>query len=283
MNSKSIIKLGNQILDWKKSPHLLLSGVTGSAKTSALLLASLSSMTSKGIIPGKRGMTAKVYFADGKGALRSFLDTKVAVTPAQLAKLLRISVENMKARYQNFNGDFGMDASDYIDGLGRSIRPVIISIDELGIFLNDPKTRGEILHYLFELLVGARQASIYVSPQLGHKVIVGIQRPSAEILPRDTSLQFNTRILMAPNAADNDTKRMLFPMTDVKALPIVEANAEGNARGTGLIYEEGLDWIVPRPIYLPDISNLNIPSIVTRIDNEVDPNWFIKEDYWQEP
>lgn len=76
---------------------------------------------------------------------------------------------------------------------------------------------------------------------------------------------------------------MLFPMTDVKALPIVEANAEGNARGTGLIYEEALDWIVPRPIYLPDISNLNIPKIVTRINNEINPKWFIKEDYWQEP
>lgn len=152
-------------MDWKKSPHLLLSGVTGSAKTSALLLSSLSSMTSKSIIKGKRGMSAKTYFADGKGALGNFLHLKkVAVTSAQLAKLLRILVVNMKARYHNFNGSFGMDATDYVDEHGRSVRPVIISIDELGIFLNDPKTRSEILHYLFELLVGARQASIYVSP-----------------------------------------------------------------------------------------------------------------------
>ena len=112
---------------------------------------------------------------------------------------------------------------------------------------------------------------------------MGIQRPSADILPRDTSLQFNTSILLAPNSVDNDTKRMLFPMTDVKSLPIVEANEEGNARGTGLIYEEGLGWIVPRPIYLPNISHLNIPSIVSRIEREINPSWFIKEDYWQEP
>ncbi|WP_270770653.1 hypothetical protein [Lactobacillus crispatus] len=46
-------------------------------------------------------------------------------------------------------------------------------------------------------------------------------------------------------------------MADVNSLPIVESNEEGNARGTGLIYEEGLGWIVPRPIYLPNISNLN--------------------------
>lgn len=167
MISRSVIKLGNQILDWKKSPHLLLSGVTGSAKTSALLLASLLSMSAKSFIPGTRGMTAKVYFADGKGALASFLNTDVSTTPAQLAKLLRVLVENMKGRYHNFNGHFGTDSNDYVDSFGRSVRPVIISIDELGIFLNNPKTRSEILHYLFELLVGARQASIYVSPRFG--------------------------------------------------------------------------------------------------------------------
>ena len=114
-------------------------------------------------------MSAKAYFADGKGALGSVLNKKIAVTPAQLAKLLRIMVEKMKARYEHFSNSFGKDATDQIDEFGRSVRPIIIAIDELGIFLNDSKTRGEILRYLFQLLVGARQASIYVTPQMGHK------------------------------------------------------------------------------------------------------------------
>ena len=54
----------------------------------------------------------------------------------------------------------------------------------------------------------------------GLSVVVGIQRPSAEIFPRDSTLQFGNRFLMAPNVADLDTKRMLFPMTDVKGLPL---------------------------------------------------------------
>lgn len=169
MISRSVISLGDQILNWQRSPHLLLSGVTGSSKSSALLLASLSSMSPKSSLGEQRGMSAKAYFADGKGALGSVLNKKIAVTPAQLAKLLRIMVENMKARYEHFSNSFGKDATDQIDEFGRSVRPIIIAIDELGIFLNDSKTRGEILRYLFQLLVGARQASIYVTPQMGHK------------------------------------------------------------------------------------------------------------------
>jgi len=76
MTSNSIIRLGNQLLNWQRSPHLLLSGVTGSSKSSALLLASLSSMSPKSSLDEQRGMgmSAKAYFADGKGALGSVLN-----------------------------------------------------------------------------------------------------------------------------------------------------------------------------------------------------------------
>lgn len=107
-------------------------------------------------------------------------------------------------------------------------------------------------------------------------VVVGIQRPSADILSRDVTLQFNNRLLMAPNGADNDTKRMLFPMTDVKGLPLTE-----NVKGSALFYKNG--FIMPKPIYLPNMSTIEIPRIVKRIQKQVDPNWFINEDYWEEP
>ena len=51
---------------------------------------------------------------------------------------------------------------------------------------------------------------------------------------------------MAPNGADNDTKRMLFPMTDVKGLPLTE-----NVKGSALFYKNG--FIMPKPIYLPNM------------------------------
>ena len=77
---------------------------------------------------------------------------------------------------------------------------------------------------------------------------------------------------MAPNDADNDTKRMLFPMSDSKGLPLTE-----NIKGSALFYKNGL--IMPKPVYFPNMSNIDIPRVVKRIQKQVD----IKEEYWEEP
>lgn len=81
---------------------------------------------------------------------------------------------------------------------------------------------------------------------------------------------------MAPNGTDNDTKRMLFPMTDVKGLPITE-----NVKGAGLYYKNGL--MMPKPVYFPNMSEIDIPQTINRIQKEVDRNLFINEEYWEEP
>lgn len=110
----------------------------------------------------------------------------------------------------------------------------------------------------------------------GLNIVVGIQRPSAEILPRDSTLQFGNRFLTAPNVADLDTKRMLFPMTDVKGLPLT-----ANIKGSSLFCENG--FIKSKPGYFPNMSTIDIPQTVNRIQREVNPKWFIKKDYWEEP
>ena len=57
------------VIDWKSSPHMLVSGVTGSTKTNTLEDVLLSTMSVKSRIDSrKRGMGAKVYIIDGKGA-----------------------------------------------------------------------------------------------------------------------------------------------------------------------------------------------------------------------
>lgn len=262
----------NCVIDWQSDPHLLVSGRTSSGKSTVLENILLSSMSFK------KSMCAKVYIIDGKGSDLSTLysDIPVAVSPNQTAKMLRVLTANMHKRYERFSGEFGKVAADYHDTEGRTVRQVVLIIDELAVLLNDVKTRSEIQRYLFELLIAARQASIYVAAFCRKKVVVGIQRPSAEIFPRDTSLQFNNRILLAPNSTDLDTKRMLFPMTDSKALPLTE-----NIRGAGLFYKN--EFLVPQPVYFPDMSGVDIPRTVKRINGEVNENWFIKEEYWKEP
>lgn len=178
------------VIDWKSSPHMLVSGVTGSTKTNTLEDVLLSTMSVKSRIDSrKRGMGAKVYLIDGKGAdLASLKMLKPAVTPNQAARLLRLLTQNMHKRYSHFAGDFGKVASDYQIN-GRRVRDIVLIIDELAVLLNDPKLRSEILRYLFELLIAARQASIYV-PLRG---LLGSCWNSASVC-RNTSARYHITI-----------------------------------------------------------------------------------------
>jgi DNA segregation ATPase FtsK/SpoIIIE-like protein len=153
------------IVNWKTSPHMLVSGVTGSAKTNTLEDVLLSTMSTKSRLNVQElGMCAKAYIIDGKGSdLASLTPLHPAVTPNQAARTLRVLTQNMHKRYEHFSGEFGKTADDY-DINGKHVRDVVLIIDELVVLLNDPKLRSEILRYLFDLLVAARQASIYVSP-----------------------------------------------------------------------------------------------------------------------
>ncbi|MBP2057306.1 hypothetical protein J2Z60_000470 [Lactobacillus colini] len=91
------------------------------------------------------------------------------------------------------------------------------------------------------------------------------------------TLQFNNRFLMASNSSDLETKRMLFPMTDAKSLPLTQ-----DVKGAGLFYHTGL--MVPRPVYFPNMAEIDIPKVVKRLVQEnSSSNKFIKENYWEEP
>lgn len=105
----------NCVVDWKASPHMLVSGVTGSTKTNTLEDVLLSSMSTKSRLNSQQiGMCAQPYLIDGKGAdLASLKGLHPAATPNQAARSLRILTSNMKKRYDHFSGQFGKVASDY--------------------------------------------------------------------------------------------------------------------------------------------------------------------------
>ncbi len=260
--------------DMRKSPHILVSGVTGSAKSTALMGINLRAMTSKGTVE-ERGPCVLSFFIDPKMlnlvVLNEFLDNgnkRVVTTSTMAAKLLRITCENMESRYRYMNANFGGDFSTVIRD-GKVYRTVLITIDELASLLLDKKTRDEILSYMAKLLLLGRQAGFFLC--------LGMQRPDATSFPRQLSLECNTRILMRPNSADNDSKRMLYPFVDPKQLPIT-----ADYIGNGLIFAEGNDWQVPHPFVLPNYMALDIPNVIRHIESNINPNWFIDEtDYWQ--
>jgi hypothetical protein len=65
-------------------------------------------------------------------------------------------------------------------------------------------------------------------------------------------------------------------MSEIKGLPLTE-----NIKGSALFYKNG--FIMPKPVYFPNMSSIDIPQVVNRIQKQVNPNWFIDEEYWEEP
>lgn len=268
----------------RTSPHLICSGVTGSGKTGVILLAMLKSMSCKVqdrsspcfgnysfSAAGEIGMCADAYVIDGKGGDLTQLPLPpdhIAITSPQAAGLLRRMVSNMHERYSRYKAGFGQDLVSY-EFDGRRVRPIIIVIDELAVLLNDSTTGAEIKSYLSTLLNASRMANMYI--------YIGIQRPSAEVITRDTTLQLGTRILLLDTVADSNTLKMLFPMVDPEMLPMSDGR-----RGSGLIYVEGQEYATARPIHFPNVYDLDVIKVVENIRREIKLNEFVDEsEYWK--
>lgn len=242
------------------SSGALIIGLPNSGKTISASLLALRIMQKFG---------ARLLIADTKRSdlygLKNVLiagDERVAATPTQVAKMLRITSSNLSARYENHHDRWGWTWFDY------GLRPIVILFDEAGSTLSeaDRKTREEILSYLKQIIYRSRQMGIYV--------ILASQRLSATTMDRDLSLELSTRIVMG--SSDGDTLRMAFPGVDVKELPPVQ-----RIPGHGLIYTDLLGTAVPQSIVIDDPSALDIPELVKYLDIKASHMTFAEEPYWK--
>lgn len=241
---------------------LLIVGRSGSGKTNATTYIMLKAMSQ---------CNCGLYIVDTKRAdmygLNQFLENGekvVASTTNQIARLLRVLNENMSSRYEHFkNGKWGQDFSEY------RFRPYLLIIDEVSAMLAEAgKNKKEIMGELRQIILRGRQAGIFT--------LISGQRIDATILDRDITLQLGTRIVMGQ--ADMDTYRMAYPMVnDIKALPLVP-----NKPGYGLIYSDGQEISNPTPFVSPNMSNIDVPRVITRLENNYDSTQYIDESsYWE--
>lgn len=244
------------------SGGLLIVGRSGSGKTNATTYIMLKAMSQ---------CNCGLYIVDAKRAdmygLNQFLENGekvVASTTNQIARLLRVLNENMSSRYEHFkNGKWGQDFSEY------RFRPYLLIIDEVSAMLAEAgKNKKEIMGELRQIILRGRQAGIFT--------LISGQRIDATILDRDITLQLGTRIVMGQ--ADMDTYRMAYPMVnDIKALPLVP-----NKSGYGLIYSDGQEISNPTPFISPNMSNIDVPRVITRLENNYDSTQYIDESsYWK--
>ncbi|HFR3884943.1 TPA: FtsK/SpoIIIE domain-containing protein, partial [Streptococcus suis] len=197
-----------------KCPHILVSGGTGSGKSLLLSFLILEFL--------KRQST--VYIADPKnsdlGSLSHYLGSKyVATTPNNIARIVRLVVEEMQERYQYMRNNFqyGTNFADH------GYKPLWLLVDELGAFQasgTDKKSKETIV----EVMDGIKQI-ILLGRQAGIFILVSAQQMRAETL--NTDLRDNLGLRIALGANSNEGYRMVFGSATPDNLKPIEVKGAG--------------------------------------------------------
>jgi len=203
-----------------KCPHILVSGGTGSGKSVFISFLILELL--------KRQST--VYIADPKnsdlGSLSYYFGNKyVATTPNNIARIVRIVVEEMQERYQVMRDNFQY-ASNFSE---HGFKPICLILDEMGAFQasgTDKKSKEVIV----EVMDGIKQI-ILLGRQAGVFILISAQQMRAETL--NTDLRDNLGLRIALGANSSEGYRMVFGSATPDKLKPIEV------KGAGYLYMQG--------------------------------------------
>lgn len=258
---KTLIELDNYTLNIRGSTGALIVGKPGSGKSVLTTYVMLKAMQLGGfalICDTKRSdfYSLKDHLFNGKN--------RVAANPNQVAKMLRQLNDLMNERYKTHSTKWGADWVDY------NLRPIILVFDEFAATMaeSDKKTATEIEDYLKQIIFKARQMG-------GIYTILASQRLTADVLGRNVSTEFSTRIGM--NQLDGISQSLAFPGCNIAELPLIQ-----NIPGHGLIYDDHFSKLnIPQPFIAPDISKVTVPEVTLRLDTKYwKNNKFALESYW---
>ena len=203
-----------------KCPHILVSGGTGSGKSVFISFLILELL--------KRQST--VYIADPKnsdlGSLSHYIGDKyVSTNPNNIARIVRLVVEAMTARYQIMRDNFQY-ASNFSE---HGFKPIWLIFDEMGAFQasgTDKKSKEVIV----EVMDGIKQI-ILLGRQAGVFILISAQQMRAETL--NTDLRDNLGLRIALGANSSEGYRMVFGSATPDKLKPIEA------KGAGYLYMQG--------------------------------------------
>lgn len=220
------IAFSNDILwNWKKCPHLLLTGNTGSGKTQ-LAQYIISCLLEQGV---------RVIYCDPKNDddMRLFMQGKSAVYVTkenEISKVVRETVEEVRLREQDLQ-NIGIKEAEF--------NPVFLLFDEMIAFakIADKKTYEETAKRLSTIVVTGRSKHVYAGMIL--------QRPDTNFIEGAIRDNLGCRICMGQMS--DTAYKMAFgsDFADVKNLR--------REIGSGLIFRQGVDT-KPREFLAPFIE-----------------------------
>ena len=273
MTHSFVINLDNYDIPVRGSTGALIVGKPGSGKSVLVSYLMLMMMTLGAfpiIFDTKRSdfFSPKYLFHVSNCIEKSSKTTQnvetpvICSTPRQVAKSLRILTELMNRRYEEHQNHWGWDWIDY------NLRPIVVVFDEFAATISeaDRKTESEITKYLKQLIFKARQMG-------GIYLLLASQRLTADVLERNISSEFSTRIGM--QNLDRISLDLAFPGCNLDEIPIVE-----NIPGHGLIYNDHFDTLIPQPFIAPDMTNVDVPSVFKNLFERNKNNTFGQEEYW---
>lgn len=264
---KTLISIDNYEVNIRGSTGALIVGKPGSGK-SVLVSYFMLKLMSMGAFPLIADTKRSDFFSLRKVLkVSNFLgETKqklqVSATPNQVAQMLRMLTQFMNSRYEKHQAHWGWDWVDY------NLRPIVVVFDEFSATLSeaDKSTANEIINYLKQIIFKTRQMG-------GIYLILASQRLTADVLERNISSEFSTRIGM--QNLDRISLNLAFPGCDLDEIPIVE-----NIPGHGLIYDDHFNTMIPQPFIAPDMSEVNVPEVVKHLSQKFQRNNFSPESYW---
>lgn len=213
------------IWNWKKCPHLLLSGNTGSGKTQ-LAQYIVSCLISQGV---------RVIYCDPKNDddMRLFMKNHSAVKyitkENEIAKAVRETEEEVRLRERDLQS-IGIDEAEF--------NPVFLIFDELIAFskVSEKKTYEETARRLGAIVVTGRSKRIYAG--------VIMQRSDVSFI--EGAIRDNLGCRIAMGQMTDTAYKMTF------GSDFANVKNHRNEIGSGLIYRQGVDT-VPREFLAPYI------------------------------
>lgn len=211
------------VWDWKRCPHLLLTGNTGSGKTQ-LAQYIISCLIEQGV---------RVVYCDPKkdDDMRRFMQchpsVKYVTTENEIAKVVRETEEEVRFRERDLQS-IGIDEAEF--------NPVFLIFDELIAFakVSEKKTYEETARRLGAIVVTGRSKRVYAG--------LILQRPDTSFIEGAIRENLGCRICMGQMS--DTAYRMAFgsDFAEVKNLR--------REMGAGLIYRQGVDT-KPREFLAP--------------------------------
>lgn len=227
-----------------KTPHVLIAGETGSGK-SVILRTLARQMYLKG---------SRLYMIDFKGGVEFGLEYEkfgeVVTNRERALEILNMLVAENEKRLNLFRAQGVKNLGEYNKKHNANLCRIAVLCDEIGEML-DKKGAGKEEKTLMEQIEKATSTLARLSRATGINLLMGVQRPDANVLTGQ--IKNNIPVRISGRFADKAASEIVLGTTDAVNLPDIKGR---------FLYKMGNDIEIFQAYYFDDDTMLTEVSVV---------------------